>query len=210
MTPCKLLFLSLLGLFAGQYTTATAADDLAGWEEHIFKGQTLYSMDGSSASDAIKASCIDTASALYQEKEVDLLKTPVLRWSWKVAGVHGQLREREKSGDDYPARIYAVYTPSHLTPWRTLAIDYVWSNNQKVGSVWPNAFTKNAIMVALQSGAPTPERGWKKEARNIRDDFKAFFDIDVDAIDGIAIMTDCDNAGLPMTGFYKDIYFASE
>lgn len=210
MTPCKLLFLSLLGLFVGQYTTAAAADDLAGWEEHIFKGQTLYSMDGSSTSDAIKASCIDTASALYQEKEVDLLKTPVLRWSWKIGGVQGQLREREKSGDDYPARIYAVYTPNRLTPWRTLAIDYVWSNNQKIGSVWPNAFTKNAIMVALQSGAPISGQDWKQEARNIRDDFKAFFNIDVASIDGIAIMTDCDNAHLSMTGFYKNIHFSSE
>ena len=210
MTPRQFLFLSLFGLFTWQNAIAADTGKLAGWEEHIFKGQTLYSMDGSSVLGVIKASCVDTASALYQEKEIDLLKTPVLRWSWKVGGVHGQLRETEKSGDDYPARIYAVYTPNRLTPWRTLAIDYVWSNNQTIGNVWPNAFTKNAIMVALQSGAPTSGRGWKKEARNIRDDFKAFFDIDVDVIGGIAIMTDCDNAGLPMTGFYKNIHFASE
>lgn len=210
MMPRKFLFLSLLSLFAGQNAIAADADKLAGWEEHIFKGQTLYSMKGSSAPSIIEASCVDTASALYQEEEIDLLKTPILRWSWKVDGVHGQLQEREKSGDDYPARVYVVYTPSRLAPWRTLAIDYVWSNNQDIGSVWPNAFTKNAVMVALQSGTPTSAQGWKKEARNIRDDFKTFFDIDIDTIDGIAIMTDCDNAGLPMTGFYKNIHFSSE
>lgn len=205
----QLHFLSLLCLFVGQNAIAADVGKIEGWEEHIFKGQTLYSIDGSSASRTIKASCIDTASALYQENEIDLRKTPVLRWSWRVNDVHSQLREREKSGDDYPARIYAVYTPSRLTPWRTLAIDYVWSNNQDIGTVWPNAFTKNAVMAALQSGAPTSQ-GWKQESRNIREDFKSFFDIDVDFIDGIAIMTDCDNARLPMTGFYKDIHFTAE
>jgi hypothetical protein len=205
----QLLFLSLLCLFAGQNAIAADVGKIAGWEEHIFKGRTLYSMDDSSASRTIKASCIETASALYQENEIDLRKTPVLRWSWRVNDVQSQLREREKSGDDYPARIYAVYTPSRLTPWRTLAIDYVWSNNQDIGSVWPNAFTKNAVMVALQSGAPTSQ-GWKQESRNIRQDFKSFFNIDVDFIDGVAIMTDCDNAQLPMTGFYKNIHFTAE
>jgi len=179
------------------------------WQEHSFKGRTIYSVGVADSVETIKASCTQTASALYQEKSVDLSKTPIMRWSWTVSNVHPQLNERTRSGDDYPARVYVVYTPNSLMPWRTIAIDYVWSNNQDIGSVWPNAFTKNAVMVALQRGAPTSQ-GWKQESRNIREDFKSFFDIDVDFIDGIAIMTDCDNARLPMTGYYRDIHFTVE
>lgn len=200
------IFLTLL--FALFYDCdAYASDQYIGWKPYVFKGETKYE---ELSEGTLHASCTDTASAFYQEKVVDLLKTPVLQWSWKVEGVHPQLLEREKSGDDYPARVYVVYTPSRLMPWRTLAIDYVWSNNQKIGSVWPNAFTKNAVMVALQSGKPQSGHEWKHESRNVKQDFKEFFDIDLDTIDGVAIMTDCDNAGLPMTGFYKNIYFSSE
>ncbi|MGB4056692.1 MAG: DUF3047 domain-containing protein [Alphaproteobacteria bacterium] len=196
--------------FAGQNGKTIEAKELDPWKEHVFKGKTPYSIDRSSGANVIKASCINTASALYQENVVDLSKTPVLRWSWKVEDVHTQLQEKEKSGDDYPARVYVVYTPSRLTPWRTLAIDYVWSNNQDIGSIWPNAFTSNAIMVALQSGKTRSSQAWKHEARNVKQDFKKFFDIDLDTIDGLAIMTDCDNTGLSMTGFYKNIRFSSE
>lgn len=203
------MFLTESG-FAGQNGKTIETKELDPWKEHVFKGKTLYSIDLSSGDDAVKASCIDTASALYQENVVDLSKTPVLRWSWKVEDVHTRLQEKEKSGDDYPARVYVVYTPSRLTPWRTRAINYVWSNNQDIGSVWPNVFTKNAIMVALQSGKPGSSQEWKHEARNIKRDFKNFLDIDLDTIDGVALMTDCDNAGLPMTGFYKNIHFSPE
>ncbi|MGB4100876.1 MAG: DUF3047 domain-containing protein [Alphaproteobacteria bacterium] len=220
MMPRKIIYMSLLCLAAfmlhpssvcaERISAAAETKSLAGWKEYIFKGQTLYSMDSSLASGVIKASCITTASALYQENAADLRKTPILRWSWKVDGVHSQLQEREKSGDDYSARVYAVYTPNRFMPWRTLAVDYVWSNNQDISSVWRNAFTNNAVMIALQSGAPKSGQGWKHESRNIREDFKAFFDIEVDSIDGIAIMTDCDNGQLPMTGYYKDIHFTTE
>ena len=215
---CKILLsLSLLGAvflpergFADQNGKNIEAKELGPWKEHIFKGKTLYSIDRSFEDNIIKASCIDTASALYQENVVELSETPVLRWSWKVEDVHTQLQEKKKSGDDYPARVYVIYTPSQLTPWRTLAINYVWSHNQNIGSVWPNAFTRNAIMVALQSGKPISSQAWKHEVRNVKQDFKKFFDIELDTIDGLAIMTDCDNTGLSMTGFYKNIHFASE
>lgn len=200
-----ILLVMLSGFF--WWHSARASDQKIVWKPYTFKGETQYQ---ETPQGTLKASCTNTASALYRETTVNLSKTPVLRWSWKVDGVHPELQEREKSGDDYPARVYVVYTPNRLMPWRTLAIDYVWSNNQKVGSIWPNTFTKNATMVALQSGKPNSGNVWKNESRNVKDDFKTFFDIDLDTIDGVAVMTDCDNAGLPMTGFYKDIRFARE
>lgn len=202
--------LSLPEISMADQITAMYEQDFESWSEHSFKGHTSYFFERTTSLPYVKASCTDTASALYQESTVDLSKTPVLHWSWKIEGVHPQLNEREKSGDDYPARVYVVYAPSSLMPWRTLAIDYVWSNNQKVGSVWPNAFTKNAVMVALQSGNPAPGNAWRQEVRNVRDDFKAFFGIDLDSINGVAIMTDCDNVGLPMVGYYKNLRFSQD
>lgn len=180
------------------------------WEPHSFKGETRYEIKGDAASGEIEASCHDTASALFQKQPINLAETPILRWSWKVTGVHPELKEREKSGDDYPARVYVVYNPTPWMPWRTRAVNYVWSNHQEKGTIWPNAFTGNAMMIALQSGAPEAGGAWREESRNVKEDFKTLFGLELDEIDGIAIMTDCDNAGLPMTGYYKDIRFSRE
>ncbi|MBI1330957.1 MAG: DUF3047 domain-containing protein [Alphaproteobacteria bacterium] len=182
-------------------------DQWTQWKQHSFHGNTVYTSqdDGS-----LKAQCNNSASALFREISIDLTKTPVLRWSWKIDGVHPELQERTKSGDDYPARVYVVYTPSVFMPWRTLAINYVWSNNQPVGTVWPNAFTSQAMMIALRSGVPRGGAQWQSESRNVRDDFRRYFGVDIKKIDGVAIMTDCDNAGRPMTGYYNNIRFSRE
>ncbi|OIN86520.1 MAG: hypothetical protein AUJ12_06160 [Alphaproteobacteria bacterium CG1_02_46_17] len=215
----KLLGWSLCGLMTiAPLSTAHAAQELslltpeqfAEWNEHPFKDHTIYTHDNAGDGFSLKAECNDTASALYREVSIDLTKTPIMKWSWRIDSIHSKLKEKEKIGDDYPARIYVVYTPNVLTPWRTLAIDYVWSNNQSIGSVWPNAFTGNAIMVALRSGKPSAEKKWETEERNVRADFKKYFNQDLTSIDGVAIMTDCDNAGFPMTGYYKNIRFTAE
>lgn len=177
------------------------------WQEHSFNGNTKYQPG---VNGTLKASCENTASALYYETEIDLTKTPIMRWAWKVDDVHTALHENEKAGDDYPARIYAIYTPSNAMPWRTKTMNYVWANSQQKNSAWPNAFTNHAMMLALQSGTTIRKGKWVEESRNIWEDFKIYFGLDLDRIDGIAIMTDCDNAGLPMTGYYKNIRFTAE
>lgn len=191
---------------AGQTAAPTISPQIDDWREYSFKGHTTYTIDTT----AIKAMCENSASALYWKKKINLLETPVLRWSWTVADVHPELNEREKSDDDYPARLYVVYTPSVLTPWRTKVINYVWSNKQPVGTIWPSAYTKNSAMIAMRSGKPSISGEWKDEERNVRDDFKTYLNLDLTQINGVAIMTDCDNSRLPMTGYYKNIHLTRE
>ena len=93
--------------------------------------------------------------------------------------------------------------------WKTRALNYVWSNNQAVGSAWPNAFTSNAYMVAVQTGTANLGQ-WREQKRHVRDDFKRYFGSDIITIDAVAIMTDADNSGREATAYYGDIYFSSE
>ena len=118
------------------------------------------------------------------------------------------INEKMKVGDDYPARIYAIVSGGAFF-WRTKALNYVWSSNQEVGSSWPNAFTSNAVMTAVQSG-PENIGKWVRQKRNIREDFRRYFGKDVKKIDAVAIMTDTDNAGGKATAHYGNIYFSSK
>src|SRR5690606_18146856 len=115
-----------------------------------FVGETDYRLFRVNGHTALRAQSHASASGRYKEVVIDLAKAPVLHWSWKVDNLLPGLDEQSKAGDDYPARIYVVFSGG-LFFWRTRAINYVWSSNQPAGTTWPNAFTANARMVAVRS-----------------------------------------------------------
>lgn len=175
------------------------------WQEESFKDHTDYQFVPEGDDFFLKAHCDGTASALYRRIPVDLTKTPILRWSWKIEGIHDQLDDISKEGDDYAARVYVVYKGK--MPWDVNAVNYVWANKQPAGASWPNAFSNRAFMVAQESGKPDNTDAWIDESRDVRQDFKRYFGRDVTRIDGVAIMTDCDNGGGKATGHYRNIRF---
>ena len=174
---------------------------LEGWEDQTFRGKahTRYTI----ADGVIEARCKASASGLIRKQKVDLAATPHLRWRWKVDGVYAGIDEKKKGGDDFPARVYVVLDGG-LLPWRTRSLVYVWSSGSPVGSDWPNPYTAQAHHVALRSGNPGP---WHEERRDVRADFKRYFGLDVGAVDGVAIMTDCDDAGGEARARYADVRF---
>lgn len=182
--------------------------DLGGWTAKIFSGETRYSLERTGEKTALRADSSATASGLYREIKVDLGRTPVLNWSWKVDHVLMGADERTRAGDDYPVRVYVVFSGG-LYFWRTRAINYVWSNQQPADSSWPNAFTGNARMIAVESGASRAGK-WINERRDVRADYRRLFGEEPSHADAVAIMTDTDNTGTAATAWYGDIWFSAE
>jgi len=182
---------------------------LADWEHKSFKGKTQYRLVGHGATRALEATCDGTASAIARRISVDLSKTPILRWQWRVDHVYAGLDGTTKGGDDYAARVYVIHDGG-LMAWRTRAINYVWANSQPRGHHWPNAFTDKAMMVAVQAGPPADATHWVSESRNVHEDFKRYNGLDLYNVDGVALMTDCDNSGQKGRAYYRDIRFTSE
>jgi len=139
------------------------------------------------------------ASALVVERETSLRDTPILEWRWRVDSIYRNIDETEKSGDDYPARIYVV--AERWPRFRSRVINYVWSSEQPKGETWENAFASQFQMVAIRSGAEKLGR-WITERRDVRADFRRLHGIDFETVDALAIMTDCDNAGQQATAWY--------
>ncbi|WP_226801612.1 DUF3047 domain-containing protein [Alkalilimnicola sp. S0819] len=192
--------------------SATAAEipafsrtGLSGWEERSFEGNSRYRLEEQNGRQVLHASCDGTASVLYREQEVDLRETPILRWRWRVDEVFQGNDERSKAGDDYAARVYVV-VDGGLLPWRTLAVNYVWAGGEPRGQAWPNAFTGNAMMLALRSGE-RDTGAWREERRDVREDFRRLHEREIDVIDGVALMTDCDNTGGQAEAWFGDIRF---
>ena len=203
----NLLCLALAGPAAGADGDAFDPPDIAAWSERRFEGETSYAVVPAAAAGAehaaLRADCSDgTASGRLLEREFDLAATPILEWRWRVEALYDGLDERSKDGDDYPARVYVV--ARRWPAFRSRAINYVWSSHQPVDSTWPNAFSDAFVMVAVQSGDDALGQ-WVTERRNVRADFRRLHDLDLDTVDALAIMTDCDNAGQTTTAWYGPI-----
>ena len=182
--------------------------DVAGWEEKVFSGKTLYETVRQDGRTVLRATSRGTASGLYRRLRVDLEKSPILNWTWRVDGTLGDVDERTRAGDDYSARVYVIRTHPVFV-WRTRAVNYVWASTRTEGETWPNAYTDSARHVAVRSGDALAGR-WVGERRDVRADFRALFGEDVRSIDAVAIMTDTDNTGGGAVAYYADITFTSE
>jgi len=183
-------------------------DGLVGWSEKSFYGQTQYSIVECNGDKVLLAQSNNSASALYKKIRVDLDKTPYFNWSWRVNNHLGNIDERQKDGDDYPARVYVIIDGG-IFFWKTRALNYVWSSHQPVGTTWPNAYTDNARMMALETGR-TYLGQWRSEKRNIRTDLRQQFGEELRYIDGVAVMTDTDNSRGQAVTYYRNLFFSSE
>ncbi|MDQ7075735.1 MAG: DUF3047 domain-containing protein [Gammaproteobacteria bacterium] len=181
------------------------------WQPKIFSGETQYDLvldkTVSPPRTVLRANSNGAASGLFFKQRIDLEKQPWLNWSWKTEGVFSNLDERQKRGDDFVARLYIV-VDGGLFFWNTRALNYVWSSSAAVGESWPNPFTSNAVMLAVESGEKHVGQ-WRYYRRNVRADLKKLLGKEVRYIDAVAVMTDSDNAGQQATTYYGDVYFSA-
>jgi hypothetical protein len=201
----------LLAGFARGEPTMLMVDDFekglgAEWTVKSFHGETVYRVVAEAGGHVLQAESRGTASGLVHKLDVDPHTYPILTWRWKVAGTLAQGDERSKAGDDYAARVYVIF-PHWFFP-KTRTLNYIWANHLPAGEFLSNAFTGNAMMIAVQSG-PEKSGQWISERRDIVADFRKAFGEDPPQVGAIAVMTDTDNTGATATGWFDDLVFHS-
>ena len=183
---------------------------LEGWDSRAFKGVTEYAFafDRGLGKTVLNATARASAAGRFRKIRIDLTRTPVLHWSWKVDQVFDDIDETRKSGDDFPARVYVVVERGVLG-LRSISLNYVWASKHAVGAVWPSPYTGQVKLLATQSGHDGLGV-WVDNARNLRTDLKAAFGEDIAAIDSVALMTDTDDHKGYATAAYGDIWLSAE
>lgn len=192
-------------LVVGSFSTSS----LTGWKTEEFKGQTQYQITNIEGIQALKADSNAAASGLFCEQRIDLQKTPIMNWRWRVENRLANVNEQTKTGDDFAARVYVVVSGG-LIFWNTKAINYVWASTSPKDKTWPNPFAGDHVMMVAMRSSSDKIGTWYTEKRNIRADFKKLMGVDVPYIDAVAIMTDTDNAKGKASSCYGDIYFTAE
>ena len=170
--------------------------------------KTVYSIGANDNGNYLKSVADNAASGLGKEVKIDLNKTPFINITWKIEQDLKGIKENTKKGHDFAARVFAV-KKTGATPLSNRAINYVFSSNNDVGLNWPSPYTKKSVDNVLSSTKNSLGE-WVTVKSNVKEDFKKFHDLDVNELDGLAIMSDTDNSKMKSIAYYQNIYFSAE
>ena len=197
-----------------------------GWQNKpVVSGKTLthYTLVAEQGTTVLQADASNAASGLVHEGDVDLSKTPVVSWRWKVAAAIPNADNSVGDREDAPARlvfffegrsnglslgdraeILAANAVGEKLPYATLM--YIWTNSAPVGTVIANPHTSRVQMIVVGSEAGK----WQSLRRNVANDFEKVFHEKPGKVAGYGVLTDSDNTGGTARAWYGDIRFSAE
>ena len=169
--------------------------------------KTVYTVGSNEKGNFYKAVADNAASGLGKELKIDLNKTPFINITWKIEKDLAGIKENTKKGHDFAARVFAI-KKTGATALSNRAINYVFSSNNEVGFNSPSPYTKKSIDNVLATTINNLNE-WVTVKSNVKEDFKKFHDLEVNELDGLAIMSDTDNTKKKAIAYFQNIYFSA-
>ena len=170
--------------------------------------KTIYTIGKNKNGNYLKAVADNAASGLGKEIRIDLDVTPYINITWKVEKDLKGIKENTKKGHDFAARVFVI-KKTGATPLSNRAINYVYSSNLNIDDYKRSPYTKKSIDNVLATTKKNLNE-WVTVKANVKEDFKKFHNLDVNELDGIAIMSDTDNSKKKSITYYQNIYFSSQ
>ncbi len=183
----------------------------------------VISWDGVAAVEAVANASM---ALLARPLHVDLARTPILCWRWRIDAPLKTADMATRQGDDYAARVYLAFklpdeamsfvTRTKIKLARSIygehvpdaALNYVWDNRYPVDTRRSNAYTDRTQMIVLRSG-PSQAGAWVTERRDVLADAIAAFDSDQVRATQLAIAADTDNTGERARSGFADLHFVA-
>ncbi|MDQ6988102.1 MAG: DUF3047 domain-containing protein, partial [Mariprofundaceae bacterium] len=175
---------------------------------------------------AIEASADRSMALLARPVDIDLKRTPVMCWRWRVDAPLVKADMATKAGDDYAARVYVAFdlpesslgflTRLALMLARSIygqnvpdgAINYVWDNRYPVGTHMPNAYTERSRMIVAESGTAKAGK-WVVARHDVQTDAIAEFGTAQVRLIQIAVASDSDNTSEQAHAGFADFHFVA-
>jgi hypothetical protein len=188
-------------------------DSLAHWESLTFpkiKTHSSYTLVAEGGKTVLKAESRASASAIVHRRIFNIYENPRLTWRWKVTQLSDRGNPKEKSGDDYPIRVYVMfqYDPARASVGERLTygamkaiygkypphstLNYVWTGKNLQEKFIVSPYTDKAYMVILERGREKAGQ-WVQESVNVLDDYRRVFGKDPPGLAALAVMSDSDN-----------------
>ncbi len=111
---------------------------------------------------------------LIDKEGLDIHKTPILRWNWRIHDIPEGGDENSSNRNDVAASVYIVFDTSRfLFQDVPVSIRYTWSSTHPVGSEFSKLRGRQRIIVVGSGEEGIGE--WKTFERNLVEDYKRFF-----------------------------------
>ena len=182
------------------------------WQEKIFKGKVMYSVELEKRDGHLSAISEKACSGLFYRIKFNPRELPLISWQWKVVKFPEKAPlapddVNKKNGwiekDDYAARVYVIF-PS-LNFRKTKSIEYIWDKELPEGKILTSPYFKNIKLIVVESGMDNIDK-WVFEERNIYEDYNAAFGRPPSSnVGAIALMTDTDNTLSTAEALYKNM-----
>ena len=216
MTRLAISFISIIFFFQPSYAEQIKVFEFTKKEFSELKvrkvrgadSKTIYTLGSNKNGNFLKAVADNAASGLGKEIKINLDKTPFLNITWKIEQDLAGIKEDTKKGHDFAARVFAI-KKTGATPLSNRAINYVFSSNEDVGLNWPSPYTKKSIDNVLSTTKENLDE-WVTVKVNVKEDFKKLHNLDVNELDGLAIMSDTDNSKKKSVAYYQNIFFSKD
>jgi len=170
------------------------------------KSKTLYTIGKNDKGNYLRAVADNSASGLGKEIKINLNSTPIINITWKVEKDLSGINEQSKKGHDFAARVFVV-KKTGATLLSNRAINYVYSSNQDTNSNSPSPYTKKSIDYVLSTTNENLNE-WITVKANVKKHFMELHNLDVNELNGIAIMSDTDNSKRKSIAYFQNIYFS--
>jgi hypothetical protein len=208
---------------------AESADVPAPWRViHLDKkvAATRYSVTRKDGVLGIAAEADHSMALLARPVEVDLQRTPILCWRWRIDAPLVKADMGTRAGDDYAARVYVSFAlPPDEIGWvlrgklalaRAIwgdavpdaALNYVWDNRHPVGTRRPNAYTERTRMIVAETGAGNAGK-WVAARHDVQQDFIGEFGHAQARLIQLAVASDTDNTGETARAGFADFHFVA-
>lgn len=196
------------------------------WDMARVKRPTEYRLVSDDGVTVVRAAADRSLSGLVCRTRIDLVRTPYLRWRWKVPAMIEGADNTRRHAEDAPARIVIAFEgdtaklpfddrlvfaqvkaiTGQTMPYATLM--YIWANGTPVDTVIPSHHTSRVKMIVADTGSANTGT-WRVEVRNVAEDFRRAFGEAAPRVISVGVMTDTDNTGTRIEAFYGDIEFVA-
>ena len=205
------LFAAFAALFfpaRAQTVTLLADGDVSGWE-YVTEDDIPPTRYWTAADDALGESVLFAHSRkgasgwLLERDDLDFSKTPWAHFQWRVDAAGGGFDEGEKSGDDYPFRIYFAARSGLRFQTVVLARTQGAAGDSRKS---PYSNFISDVIIHSFAGADSPLGEWRTGRANMAALWRKHFGADAGMTIGAAgLMTDGDSAGVDMRARYGKI-----
>lgn len=147
---------------------------------------------------------------LINKEGIDISKTPILTWRWRIHTTPIGGNESDDSTNDVAASIYVVFDFGHVLFKKVpKSIRYTWSSTLPVGTELSKFFGNQKIIVMGTGNSKNGE--WQTFERNIVEDYKRLYGDNPPKVPiALLILSDGISTGTLAKGDYDDIFLKSE